>query len=262
MKILYKIFVLLSILLISCNANNKEAVNIEKPIYKLAITKAHGSSGYEQYKKWVSHHDSDIVIYDLYDLTLDSASKVLNIVDGLIISGGPDVNPNLYGEDSMAYICQTPDNYRDSLEIQSINIAYKNKIAILGICRGQQILNVAFGGSLINDIPSQIGDKVFHNCDSNICTHKINIDANGILINYSKSTNITVNSYHHQAVKELAKPFRIEAWADDSIIESVSLRTEIKYPNFFLGVQFHPEHMIDSTISILIAQDFIEALKK
>lgn len=243
----------------SCNYNNTVVKDINNN-KSIAITKAHGSSGYEQYKKWILSNDSTIIIYDLYELSLDSAEKIMNIVDGLIISGGPDVNPSLYGEDSMAYICQTPDKYRDSLEYLSIKNAYDNNLPILGICRGQQILNVYFGGSLINDIPSQIGNKIIHSSDSIKANHFIIINNNTNLYKLVKKDSIIVNSSHHQAIKHIADRFIINAKSADGIIESISLKPEINYPNFFLGVQFHPEHMHKTDISKAIANEFIKSL--
>jgi len=259
-KSIYVISVLISLLFLSCN--NKTVATKIKPSIKLAISKAHGSSGYEQYKKWIKHHDSTIIIYDLYDLTMDSAAKVLNIVDGLIISGGPDVNPARYNEDSLAYICEIPDNYRDSLEFQSIDIAYSKQLPILGICRGHQILNVYFGGSLIADIPSKHGTSVTHRCKADSCIHNINIVVDNDNLSYLKNDSLRVNSYHHQAINRLAKPLVIVAIANDSIIESTCFNDSINYPTFFLTVQFHPEHMIDTKVSNSIARAFILSIEK
>ncbi|RLD47511.1 MAG: hypothetical protein DRI86_00040 [Bacteroidetes bacterium] len=248
----------------SCNGVNSgetnRTSNNPKSIH-LAITKAHGSTGYEQYKKWILHHDSAIIIYDLYDLSLDSASKIIDIVDGIIISGGPDVNPKLYHEDSLSYICEVPDNYRDSLEFQSIFLAYSKQLPILGICRGQQILNVFFGGSLIADIPTMHGTKVIHRIDTG-AIHQIIVQTEDILLGSNIYDTILVNSYHHQAINRLAKSFVVNAISTDSIVESVILKDTIYYPSFFLGVQFHPEHMIDTDISNSIAKNFIASLKK
>jgi len=259
-KIHYYILIIIASIfaLSSCNTDK---ISPSKTITKLAITKAHGSSGYEQYKIWIKHHDSTIMIYDLYELSLDSANKIMNIVDGVIISGGPDVNPSLYNEDSLAYICEIPDNYRDSLEFQTIEYAYRHLLPILGICRGQQILNVYFDGSLIADIPTKHSKTVIHRCKAKECLHKIIMDTDNNNLGYSKGDTILVNSYHHQAINRIAESFDILAMAEDSIIESVCLKDEINYPNFFLAVQFHPEHLIDTKVSNTIATNFIEALK-
>ncbi|MCK5847178.1 MAG: gamma-glutamyl-gamma-aminobutyrate hydrolase family protein [Bacteroidales bacterium] len=256
-KSLYFLLLSLILLLSACRIDeNNFPIKNENQI-KLAITKAHGSTGYEQYKKWILHSDSTIEIYDLYDLSLDSAKKIVDIVDGLIISGGPDVNPGRYNEDSLAYICEVPDNYRDSLEFQSIGIAFNKKIPILGICRGQQILNIYFGGSLIADIPTKHGTQVSHRSKDG-AEHIIIMQTNNALMGSNINDTIMVNSYHHQAINRLAKAFIINAQSEDGIVESIST----DYPTFFLGVQFHPEHMIDTKVSQTIANSFILSLKQ
>ncbi len=240
---------------VACGTNNP----ISKPKHNtsIAITKAHGSSSYEQYKIWLHELDSNIIIYDLYGLSLDSAKSVMKNVDGLLLSGGPDINPKLYGEDSMEYICETPDNYRDSLELQSIDYAYKNKIAILGICRGLQLTNVYFGGSLINDIPSQINSTIIHRGDTNIAYHNINIVNKTYFKSLYDYDSAWVNSSHHQAIKKLGHNLKILAFANDSIIESIGLKDN-NYPNFFLAVQFHPEHLgSNNELAIVIGKTFI-----
>ncbi len=245
------------------SCNNKEITKSNISNKKtIAITKAHGSNDYLQYKKWIHNYDSTIIIYDLYKLSLDSAKSVLNIVDGLIISGGPDENPHLYGEDSMAYLCQSPDNYRDSLEYLSIKTAYNKNLPILGVCRGLQILNVYFGGSLINDIPTQIDTTVKHNSATGKTNHIINLYNNGYLYKLVNKDSIIVNSSHHQAIKVLSNNFIVNARSTDGIIESISLKEEVEFHNFFLGVQFHPECMNNTLISDVIAKEFIKSINK
>ncbi len=255
-KYLLLVFITLIISNSCLNKNPKANINTTNKT-AIAITKAHGSSGYEQYKKWILALDSNITIYDLYGLTLDSANKIMQISDGLLISGGPDVNPKLYGEDSMRYLCEKPDNYRDSMEIQSIDYAYKHKLSILGICRGQQILNIYFGGSLINDIPTQHPSIIIHRGDSSIAYHNINIVKHSYLQSLYNSDTSWVNSSHHQAVKKLGKKLAICAYANDSIVESFSLK-DSDYPNFFLAVQFHPEHLgLNNKLATSIGKSFI-----
>ncbi len=260
----YKLFLFLIALsfgaLTSCNLKPNEPIQIEETQYSIAITKAHGSSGYEQYKIWISGLDSSIIIYDLYELSLDSASNIMEIVDGLIISGGPDVNPSLYGFDSLAWMCQTPDNYRDSLELQSIDYAYKHQLPILGICRGQQILNVYFGGTLITDIPSQNPSDISHRNDTSKSHHSILFVENSPLIHLAQNDTAWVNSSHHQAVKDLGLGLEVYAYSSDSTIESIGLE-DTTYNSFFLGVQFHPEHMLSSEFANSIGYNFIESIK-
>lgn len=244
------------LLIVSCQNNpNKPLILHNKT--SIAITKAHGSSGYEQYKKWLLELDSNLIIIDLYGLDIDSIENIMETIDALLISGGPDVNPKLYGEDSMHYLCEVPDDYRDSLEIRSIDYAFKNKLAILGICRGQQILNIYFKGSLINDLPSQTNSLISHRGDTSVAFHNINIVGQSYLNSLYTNDSAWVNSAHHQSVKKLGMGLKAYAYANDSIIESFGLQ-DTNYPNFFLAVQFHPEHLgLDNELATSIGRNFI-----
>ncbi|RLD40787.1 MAG: gamma-glutamyl-gamma-aminobutyrate hydrolase family protein [Bacteroidetes bacterium] len=261
MKIIYTIIFFLGVLLNSCGSpkSNKNSEPVKETI--IAISKAHGSSGYVQYKKWLINLDSNLVLYDLYELPIDSALKIMQTVDALLITGGPDVNPNLYSYDSMAYICETPDNYRDSLETLSIKYAFDHKLPILGICRGQQILNITFGGTLITDIPSQHPSSIIHRVSKDKCYHSIYIKDDSYLHSIFDEDSTIVNSAHHQAVEKLGNHLIVFAHSKDSIIESIGFENNY-YSNFFLGVQFHPEHMIGTDISKNIGMAFIKSAKK
>jgi len=256
---LLSIIIFISLSIISCNTTITEISN-NKETVRIAISKAHGSSGYLQYKKWLLSIDSTIIINDLYGLSLDSALKVVSICDALLISGGPDVNPSRYSYDSMAVVCEKPDNYRDSLEFQSIEYAFNSKLPILGICRGQQILNVYFGGTLITDIPSQHPSSVNHRIKNGKCYHSIDIKTESFLYEVYKTDTATVNSAHHQAVENLGNNLHIFAYSQDSIIESIGFGKGY-YSTFFLGVQFHPEHLIGKEISNSIGRKFIASAK-
>ncbi len=238
------------------SASAKNATNIV-----IAITKAHGSRGYRQYTKWIQHFDSSIVIYDLYGLSTDSINTILPTIDGLLVSGGPDVNPHLYHGDSLAFECETPDNYRDSIELQSIDYSYKHQLAILGICRGQQIINVYFGGSLYSNLPTQHPSNIIHRRKDTIAYHSIHIVPKTFLYALYSVDTAWVNSAHHQAIRRLGQGLIIDAYAPDNIIESISLKNQ-NYPNFFLGVQFHPEHLgFNNELANSIGKNFIGSAK-
>ncbi len=261
MKTINLILIVLLVTLYSCNTQESEvSIKTDTNTTKIAISKAHGSSGYLQYKKWLLKLDSNLILFDLYDLPIDSALSIMKISDALLVTGGPDVNPSVYSYDSMAYICQTPDNYRDSLELEVIRYAYNQQLPILGICRGQQILNVAFGGTLITDIPSQHSSSVIHRTDSGKSYHSIYIEENSFLDSFCNIDSTTVNSAHHQAVETLGNLLEVYAYSKDSIIESIGFKKGY-YPNFFLGVQFHPEHMTGTKISEAIGMEFINSAK-
>jgi putative glutamine amidotransferase len=260
MKIIYTIILFLGVLLSSCESpkSNKNSKPIKETI--IAISKAHGSSGYIQYKKWLISLDSSLILYDLYELPIDSAIIIMQTADALLITGGPDVNPNLYSYDSMAFVCEEPDNYRDSLETLTIKYAFNHKLPILGICRGQQILNVTFGGTLITDIPSQHPSSIIHRMSKGKSYHSIYLGRNNFLRSIFNKDSTTVNSAHHQAVEKLGNHLTVFAYSKDSIIESIGFEKSY-YSNFFLGVQFHPEHMIGTEISKNIGMEFISSAR-
>ena len=133
------------------------------------------------------------------------------------------------------------DPVRDLYELKTNQDGYRYKILpVLGICRGLQLLNVAFGGTLYQDIPSQRGDhSVKHRQDlpSSYGSHRVFVDANSQLASILGKDTLAVNSLHHQAIKELAPIFKATAYAPDSIIEAIDA-----YPNrSIMGVQWHPE---------------------
>ena len=98
----------------------------------------------------------------MYGMTIDSALFILSTCQGLLLTGGEDVNPAFYGKLNELSKCEAIDNYRDSLELALINQALLVRMPVFGICRGEQILNVALGGTLLTDIPTDAGTKVAH----------------------------------------------------------------------------------------------------
>ncbi|MGI6091855.1 MAG: gamma-glutamyl-gamma-aminobutyrate hydrolase family protein [Veillonellaceae bacterium] len=168
----------------------------------------------------------------------ESIQQQLKIIDGLILSGGYDVDPLLFGEqpaEKLGYVC--PE--RDFHEIELVRAAALAQIPILGICRGIQLINIAFGGTIyqdLSDVPGVI--KHMQNAKNNIPTHTIEIAENSQLASILGPKAI-VNSFHHQAVKNVAPGFRVTAWTADGVIEAI----ENSESEFFIGVQWHPEMM-------------------
>lgn len=165
----------------------------------------------------------------------------VSAMDGIIISGGDDVNPNLYKEEpvrELGYINPIIDEF----DIEVIKVALEMNKPILGICRGLQVLNVALGGSLYQDLKYIKGSHIKHNQETKtyLGTHYIDIKENSILKEIIKE-KVLVNSYHHQSVKTLGNNLKVIAYSNDGIIEAVQKENE----KFVLGVQWHPELMVD-----------------
>ena len=169
--------------------------------------------------------------------------ETLGLCDGIILSGGEDVDPKLFNQDPHHHLGPTTPE-RDLAEIAIVKYALENDIPLLAICRGVQILNVALGGTLIQDIPSQVIEPIQHSqkIDRSQDTHWVTISKNSRLFEIvgSGSDRVRVNSLHHQAIGEVAKDLRIVAQSSDGIVEAV----EYRHPTTFtVGIQWHPESM-------------------
>jgi len=176
-------------------------------------------------------------------------------LDGILLSGGHDVDPSLYGERINAK-CGHLDTDRDCYEIMFAHFALDHHLPILGICRGIQILNVTLGGTIYQDLPSN--GYELHTILSkkrNEGTHKVRIIKNSLLDKILGCTEITVNSFHHQAVNKLAPSLKAIAISEDNVTEAVVLPG----PVFVLATQWHPEMMFDNEQQQKIAAAFISA---
>lgn len=212
------------------------------------------------FQDWLTRVDKKLNFTNMYNVSPDSIEYFLMYSDGIIISGGPDVNPALYGKEDEIGKCEYIDYRRDTLEIRMIRYAMANRIPLLCICRGCQILNVANGGTLIPDIPSDFDTIIKHRGGTS--KHWIDITEGTFLYEICQTRGDTVNSYHHQAVRDIAPSFRAVAFAEDSLIEAIELADTSRHP-FILGVQWHPEAMgISVPLSGLIAERFIKETKK
>lgn len=165
--------------------------------------------------------------------TREEADAVLAALDGVIFSGGEDIAPAWYGEEILNETVHI-DAVRDHSDSLLARAALASGKPILGICRGEQLLNVIMGGSLYQDIPTQIPQTVGH---SGGATNRIALEGESFLSRLFGTDSLLVNSYHHQAVKDPAPGIRITAHSDDGI-------TEAYENNQVWAVQFHPEKML------------------
>ncbi len=164
-------------------------------------------------------------------------------LDGVLLSGGGDVDPRTYGEEPLPE-CGAPEVERDAAEIFFTRWALERRVPLLGICRGIQVLNVVRGGSLYQDLPSQYDKPLRHNCageQRNYVAHTIQIDPDSQFGAIVEHTTAAVNSFHHQAVKALGDGLRVVATAEDGVVEAAEMPD---YP-FVITVQWHPEAMDD-----------------
>lgn len=189
----------------------------------------------------------------------DDLYALLSTFDGILLPGGIDVDPARYGEQPHPN-CGEIDPLWDELDLTVARWALDNRLPLLAICRGMQVLNVAAGGTLIQDIPSQVPNNIKHSQQAPrwYATHDIYIEQGSLLESVIRELTTTVNSYHHQAVRDVGEGLRVSASAFDGVIEAL----EGTSTHFVLGVQWHPEHMVGRYPSAQrIFSAFIEAAR-
>lgn len=247
------------LLFINCNnINSSESIKNQK--LKIAISKASKSESYLNYSNWVKKYSSEIEVLDLIDIEINEIENIIKSVDGLILSGGPDLDPIHFNKVDERDRCSI-DLRRDSIELKAIEIAIKKNIPILGICRGLQILNVYFGGDLITDIPIDVINHLNHQQKIGDAYHKITIERKTLLSKLIKSNEIDVNSNHHQCIGKISDNFLIGAKTDDGIIESIEFKDLNKH--WIFAVQWHPERLdFESPASKNILFEFCKELEK
>jgi putative glutamine amidotransferase len=167
--------------------------------------------------------------------------SVLAHLDGLIISGGGDFDPATFGAENHGTHLDGVNPDRDATELRLLREA-PPELPILGICRGIQALAVAFGGSLIQDIPTAVESPLRHQQGEGraVTTHTVDVKPGSQLAAILGAVNLSVNSFHHQAVDSVPHGFRAVAWAPDGIIEGL----EALDRPFCVGVQWHPEDLV------------------
>jgi len=178
-------------------------------------------------------------------MSADACRETLSRVDALVLTGGEDVSPSRYGQAPHPRLGTISDE-RDEAEIALVETARELQLPTLAICRGVQILNVALGGTLIQDIPSQVRTDIDHDPDTprTTRTHRVHIDTNSRLARAVGVTEMDVNSVHHQAIERVAPTLRVVATAPDGVIEGVE--TPLDDPWWCVGVQWHPEDTFET----------------
>ena len=189
--------------------------------------------------------------------------KILAMVDGVLLSGGVDVDPQTYGEQPIPKMgAMDPD--RDRFELKLVQKAIEKKKPLLAICRGIQILNVASGGTLYQDIYTQIPTSIKHvwhsvgsyDAPPRHPVHVVRIKRDSRIFKIFQEECLRVNSFHHQAIKKIGEHFAATAWAEDGVVEAI----EHHGGEFIVGVQWHPERMIDGGM-LRIFKAFVDSAR-
>ena len=249
MKKLLLILLCFALFFIGCS-NNSFKESCKKTI---VLSKASSN-----YVKWIEKED--IIILDAY--TIDNTDSILSIADGIILTGGEDINPLEYNDTINIKVCG-PINYsRDTLERKLFDYAFENKIPLVGVCRGMQMMNVASGGTLYGDIPIEIGTEVIHRNNGEVM-HEIVLSSGNSYYNKlifpSHNDTFLVNSWHHQGLKDIATHIHIIANSYDGLPEAAVMDTSV-HP-FMIAVQFHPERLgIENGIHQQMRSNFLNAI--
>lgn len=187
------------------------------------------------------------------------AARALEGVDGLLLSGGEDIHPSWYGE-APAEQLWPPSRERDLFELALFAVARQRGLPILGVCRGIQLINVALGGTLYQDLRSQRPGAVDHfpSAGREARSHHIRLAPDSRIARALGAEAVIVNSIHHQGIKQLAPSLRPTGWDDDGLIEAAEGREDASW---LLAVQWHPEemHAQDAAPEARLFREFVRA---
>jgi putative glutamine amidotransferase len=194
-------------------------------------------------------------------LSEETLQAIYSRIDALLLAGGVDVHPKEFGEDVMPF-CGEIDTSRDETELRVTRWALADGRPIFGICRGIQMLNVAAGGSLYQDIPSQLETEYNHNYRKgdpyNLRAHSVAFEPNSRVAQWFGTTSLDVNSLHHQSLKKVAPGLRVTARAPDGVVEAVESNDD----RFIVGVQFHPELLDDDARMNKLFEAFVASARE
>jgi putative glutamine amidotransferase len=183
----------------------------------------------------------EIIAHEVIISDLSANPELISKMDGIVFTGGADIEPGLYGKPELRMQCEEIDSARDKKEFELAKKADQLQLPIFGICRGLQLLNVHYGGTLIADLDS-IG-KLPHRKDQGYDRrHDVHLEPGKLVKKISRVSDSNVTSAHHQAIDALAPGMAVSAKSDDGIIEAIEWGDQSGKP-YFLAVQWHPERM-------------------
>lgn len=212
------------------------------------------------YEHWIKDSGEDVAVVLLKEG--EGETSFVSHCDGIILSGGEDVHPSVYDRSEYIekYNLKNFNRERDKFELDVLKEAEKYKIPLLGICRGLQLTNVYYGGTLIPDLPS-VGKLTHSGEDKNDTTHEVSITANSKLRHIIGKSKGGVNSHHHQAADHVGKGLVATVFSDDEVVEGIEKVND--HDNFFILVQWHPERMdVNNPFSGKLRKAFLKACEE
>jgi len=235
-----------------------------KPLIGITTSRTTSEFGYPQFALPVTYvqalvHAGANPVLVPSDLPEDVLKGLVPRLDGMLFSGGGDIEPHHYSADihpSLSYL----DSERDRVEFFLLEEVLQKGKPFLAICRGIQVLNVYLGGTLYVDIPSQIPGALKHSYSPaetpiDFLAHEVKVETGSRLAEIVSASTVDVNSTHHQAIRELAPRLKPASYSTDELIEAV----ELDDYGFGLGVQWHPERLISHAPMAALFQAFVEA---
>ena len=180
--------------------------------------------------------------------------------DGVVIGGGDDVDPVRYGRNILEGANVEIDHGRDAVDFPVFEEAWRSHVPVLAICRGLQVVNVARGGTLVQDLPLERPSEVAHRLPKkeNRRDHPVTVEPGTRLARIAGAPEIDVNSRHHQAIERAAEGFVVAATAPDGVIEAI----EAKDGRWLVAVQWHPENLTDDAVSQRLFREFVAEVRR
>lgn len=227
---------------------------------KIGLTYTGSDKKHNYYKQWLEGNDEDIHVIKLSEV--ENNATTINDCDALVLSGGIDINPELYrGKKEYPNKPERFNDQRDDLESSVFSNALERKIPVLGICRGLQLINVLLNGTLVQDLDA--GNKTHEGGPDK--EHEIQIEKDSLLYQLTGTLSGAVNSAHHQAIDKLGDGLKINCRAADGTIEGIEW-LDPKQKSFLLGIQWHAERMFffnlqNSPLSAGIRNQFIQEIR-
>jgi putative glutamine amidotransferase len=197
------------------------------------------------------------------DMPENATRALYESVDGVLLPGGGDVDPKFYGAE-VHPATQKPDLSRDELELNLVRWAVNDDLPLMGICRGNQVINVALGGTLVQDIPSEVETEIVHDTANVpegrvLRVHSVRVEPDSRLAGILQGSEFKVNSLHHQSVECPAPGLTVTALSPDEVVEAL----EMPNKRFVVSVQWHPEDMyMDDGAMKRLFEAFIDAARE